>query len=197
MFTSLHLKQFKSWTDTGPVPLAPVTLVLGTNPSGKSSLIQSLLLLKQTVESSDRTIHLNLGGDPAKELFNFGDFKSIRKRGAADRHFSIDFSFKRIGTGSKERVSVGRFAARYGQDSAGSTVVKELHLENSGEDGHTFRVARQNRGAFSIFVDQGTEPLGKSRDYAPERSIAPPSGAGLCMEQSPARRNRHRRPSHR
>ncbi len=48
MFTSLHLKQFKSWTDTGPITLAPVTLVLGTNSSGKSSLIQSLLPLKQT-----------------------------------------------------------------------------------------------------------------------------------------------------
>ena len=79
MFTSLHLKQFKSWTDTGRIPLAPVTLLPGVNSSGKSSLIQSLLLLKQTVESSDRTIHLNLGGDPAKDLFNFGDFKNIHK----------------------------------------------------------------------------------------------------------------------
>ena len=69
MFTSLHLKQFKSWTDTGPITLAPVTLVLGTNSSGKSSLIQSLLLLKQTVESPDRTVHLNLGGDDATDLF--------------------------------------------------------------------------------------------------------------------------------
>ena len=69
MFTSLHLKQFKSWTDTGPITLAPVTLVLSTNSSGKSSLIQSLLLLKQTVESPDRTIYLNLGGDDATDLF--------------------------------------------------------------------------------------------------------------------------------
>ena len=171
MFTSLHLKQFKSWTDTGPITLAPVTLVLGTNSSGKSSLIQSLLLLKQTVESPDRTIHLNLGGDDATDLFNFGDFKGICKQGARDRHFSIAFSFRRVGRERRERVSGGRFAASYGQTSAGATVIKELRLQDS-EDGHCFRIEREMRGAFSVFVDEASEPLGKSRDYAPERSIA-------------------------
>lgn len=174
MFTSLHLKQFKSWTDTGPITLAPVTLVLGTNSSGKSSLIQSLLLLKQTVESSDRTIHLNLGGDASTDLFNFGDFKSIHKRGGKDRYFSIGFSFKRTIIEKRQRVSGGRFAASYGQTSAGSPVIKELRLQDS-EDGHCFRIEREMRGAFSVFVDEAwdetSEPLGKSRDYAPKRSI--------------------------
>ena len=53
----------------------------------------------------------------------FRNFKSIHKKGAKDRYFSIGFSFK--------RVSSGRFAASYGQNSAGSTVVKELRLEDS------------------------------------------------------------------
>ena len=177
MFTSLRLKQFKSWKDTGQITLAPVTLVLGTNSSGKSSLIQSLLLLKQTVESPDRTIHLNLGGDDATDLFNFGDFESIHKQGARqgtrNRHFSIDFSFKRISTGQRrEQVKAVRFAASYGRNSAGSPVIKELRLEDNSEDGHSFRIERQDKGAFSIFVDPAKKPLGKSRDYAPERSIA-------------------------
>ena len=63
MFTSLRLKNFKAWRDSGEMPLAPVTLLLGSNSTGKSSLIQSLLLLKQTITSPDRSIHLNLGGD--------------------------------------------------------------------------------------------------------------------------------------
>ena len=180
MFTSLHLKQFKSWTDTGPITLAPVTLVLGTNSSGKSSLVQSLLLLKQTVESSDRTIHLNLGGDASTDLFNFGDFKSIHKQGGKDRYFSIGFSFKRTIIEKRQRVSGGRFAASYGQTSAGAMVIKELRLQGS-EDGHCFRIEREKKGAFSVFVDDAWDdpesycfglPLEKSRDYAPERSIA-------------------------
>jgi predicted ATPase len=58
MFTRLRLVNFKAWEDTGEIPLKPVTMLLGTNSSGKSTLIQSLLLLKQTVQSPDRSIHL-------------------------------------------------------------------------------------------------------------------------------------------
>lgn len=42
MLTHLKLENFKIWRSTGPVRLAPITLLLGTNSSGKSSLIQSL-----------------------------------------------------------------------------------------------------------------------------------------------------------
>ena len=182
MFTSLHLKNFKSWTDTGPVSLAPVTLVLGTNSSGKSSLIQSLLLLKQTAEAPDRTIHLNLGGDASTDLFNFGDFKSIHKQGATDKHFSVSFSFTRIGEEkSKEFLFCkdGCFAANYCQDPAGSAVIKELFLKStessissSMHDNRNLHVKRANKGTYSVFNDKSTKSLGTSRDYAPERSIA-------------------------
>ena len=48
MLTGLRLRNFKSWDDTGPVRLAPLTIFFGRNSSGKSTLIQSLLLMKQT-----------------------------------------------------------------------------------------------------------------------------------------------------
>ena len=48
MIQHLQLKNFKAWRDSGLVRLAPVTMLLGSNSSGKSSLLQSLLLLKQT-----------------------------------------------------------------------------------------------------------------------------------------------------
>jgi predicted ATPase len=47
------LTNFKAWKDTGELVLKPVTMLFGTNSSGKSSLIQGLLLLKQTVQSPD------------------------------------------------------------------------------------------------------------------------------------------------
>ena len=77
MFSRLKLTNFKAWKDTGDVALRPVTMLLGTNSSGKSSLIQSLLLLKQTVQSPDRSIHLNLGGDETDDLYDFGGFDSV------------------------------------------------------------------------------------------------------------------------
>ena len=55
MFTEMSLKNFKGWEDTEEVRLAPITVFFGTNSSGKTSLLQSILLLKQTAESADRT----------------------------------------------------------------------------------------------------------------------------------------------
>jgi AAA15 family ATPase/GTPase len=93
MFARLKLTNFKAWQDTGDIDLKPVTMLLGTNSSGKSSLIQSLLLLKQTVQSPDRSIHLNLGGDEMSDLFNFGSFDNVLRQGASDpRQFSVSFS---------------------------------------------------------------------------------------------------------
>ena len=85
MFSRLKLTNFKAWKDTGDVALRPVTMLLGTNSSGKSSLIQSLLLLKQTVQSPDRSIHLNLGGDETDDLYDFGGFDSVLHQGARTR----------------------------------------------------------------------------------------------------------------
>ncbi len=50
MINRIHLKNFKIFEDE-PFDLAPLTLFTGINGMGKSSIIQSLLLLKQSFES--------------------------------------------------------------------------------------------------------------------------------------------------
>jgi predicted ATPase len=43
--------------------MAPLTGIFGTNSSGKTAILQFLLMLKQTVESSDQNLPLNFGND--------------------------------------------------------------------------------------------------------------------------------------
>ncbi|MBF0096957.1 MAG: DUF3696 domain-containing protein [Magnetococcales bacterium] len=54
MLKHLRIRNFKGWKDTGDIVMAPITLFFGTNSSGKSSIGQFLMMLKQTAESSDR-----------------------------------------------------------------------------------------------------------------------------------------------
>ena len=61
MFKQISMTNFKSWRETGPVRMAPLTGFFGANSSGKSSLLQMLLLLKQTAESNDRNLVLKTG----------------------------------------------------------------------------------------------------------------------------------------
>ena len=63
MFTKLRFQNFKSWEDTGDMGMANITGFFGTNSSGKTAILQFLLMLKQTVESSDRQRILHMGGD--------------------------------------------------------------------------------------------------------------------------------------
>ena len=67
MIDQRHRQNLNAWRDSGAVQLAPVTMLLGSNSSGKSTLLQSPLLRKQTVASPYRTIHLNVGGSEANE----------------------------------------------------------------------------------------------------------------------------------
>ena len=172
MFTSLCLTNFKAWRETGMIALTPVTMLLGTNSSGKSSLIQSLLLLKQTAQSPDRSIYLNLGGDEVNDFFNFGDFDDVLKLGTrSPRQFSIGFTFQTCGN---SRVPGGRFSCRYGQTAHGGAVIQRLALSTMG---HCFRAIRREKGSFAIFVDDEAQPRAKGQHLAPERSIALPAEA--------------------
>ncbi len=167
MFTQLRLKNFKAWKDTDEVALKPVTMLLGTNSSGKSSLIQSLLLLKQTVQSPDRSIHLNLGGDEVNDLFNFGDFDNVLSQASdGDRQFVLDFAFH---SEVAARIATGTFHCAYGQNSAGGVVIQEWQLATPA---HRFRSVRREKGAYSLIVNDESQPRAKGRHLAPERSIA-------------------------
>jgi predicted ATPase len=54
--------------------LAPITGLFGTNSSGKTSILQLLLMLKQTVQSADRMQVLDFGGND-RDLVELGSFR--------------------------------------------------------------------------------------------------------------------------
>jgi predicted ATPase len=72
MLTYLRIKNFKAWRDTGPIRLAPLTVIFGANSAGKSSLGHLLLGLKQTALSTDRKRALHLGDTTS--LIDLGTF---------------------------------------------------------------------------------------------------------------------------
>jgi predicted ATPase len=61
MLRKLQFTNFKSWAKAD-LACGRITGVFGTNSSGKTSLIQFLLLLKQTKDTTDRAISLELNG---------------------------------------------------------------------------------------------------------------------------------------
>jgi predicted ATPase len=90
MFTEIGIENFKSFGKMQHIPLKPITLLYGPNSSGKSSLIQSLLLFKQTLEESpnDEVVLL-----PRGNLVDLGDYSEFIHKHDEKREFKMSFSF--------------------------------------------------------------------------------------------------------
>jgi predicted ATPase len=76
LITSISLHNFKSWKELRDLPLAPLTVLFGTNSSGKTSLLAALLMLKQTAASYDRKRAVQFGGTE-KDLVDLGSFADL------------------------------------------------------------------------------------------------------------------------
>jgi len=90
MFSELHIRGFKAWRDSYPIRLAPLTVFFGTNSSGKTSICQFLLMLKQTAQSPDRRRVLHPGD--ANTPVELGTFHDMVFR--HDPNAAVSFSFK-------------------------------------------------------------------------------------------------------
>lgn len=92
MITHIRMKNFKSWKDSGEVKLAPLTGFFGTNSSGKSSLLQMLLLLKQNVGHL-KSREIIFFGD-ANSLVNVGNFHEVIHGHEQEEQLELEFGCK-------------------------------------------------------------------------------------------------------
>ncbi|WP_414040457.1 DUF3696 domain-containing protein [Acidithiobacillus sp. M4-SHS-6] len=171
MLTHLKLENFKIWRSTGAVRLAPITLLLGTNSSGKSSLIQSLLLIRQTVKGDDPNLDLNLGNPDADDSVTLGQFKDVLCRHSAASESTtatqVGIEFRWSEDGQAESSTL--FSARYNKGPAGSAELAFLRL---GRDGQGFSVQQRKPGIYRLSLATQAKPLGQSADFRPQRSFA-------------------------
>ena len=82
MLKSLDITNFKAWREL-QIALGKVTGLFGTNSSGKSSVLQFLLLLKQTKNATDRGLVLDFGGPTGgpTNLVNLGNYQTLVHQG--------------------------------------------------------------------------------------------------------------------
>ncbi len=86
----LHLRNFKAFGDTTELKMAPITVLIGPNSSGKSSLLQPLLMFKQTADSRDINTPLVVNGTYVK-LAAFENFIYLHD---LKNKLEINFSFQ-------------------------------------------------------------------------------------------------------
>ena len=106
LIDSFRVNNFKSIRDSNNIYLPKLTIIIGPNSSGKSSLFQPLLLMKQTFEVNDPNSVLVLDGNYG----NFGEFEDfiyqdINEDKPKSKDFSIQFNFANIDSKSVNETS--------------------------------------------------------------------------------------------
>ncbi|HEY6328652.1 MAG TPA: DUF3696 domain-containing protein [Blastocatellia bacterium] len=88
---SLHVRwrNFHGFEDTAWLTIKPLTVILGANNSGKTSLLAPLLLMKQSLLSTDHTLALLTRGD----LTNLGSYDDLIYNHEANRDLAIGVRF--------------------------------------------------------------------------------------------------------
>lgn len=73
MIHEIRLRGFKAFRDTATVEVRDLMVLAGSNSCGKSSFMQALLLLAQTLEARPSTVALDLGG----RFVQFAEFRDM------------------------------------------------------------------------------------------------------------------------
>ena len=124
MITEWRLANFKSVREPARLDLKPLTILAGPNSSGKSTVIQSLLLIAQTLGSQVASHQLVLNG----HLVKLGQFDDLRSSGSSAHAITIGW------TCCPKRDQAG--GRHLGLTSAGSPLrgLRRVHLPDSLRD---------------------------------------------------------------
>lgn len=90
MLREYRLTNFKAFGETVTIPIRPLTLIFGANSSGKSSIFQSLLLLKQTLEEAKNPEIALL---PKGSFVDLGTYRDFVHRHETERGFEFGARF--------------------------------------------------------------------------------------------------------
>lgn len=89
MLKSITLENFKCFKDETRFPLSKINLFTGVNGKGKSSVLQALLLMKQSVDRSEYGSQLHLSGD----WVDLGTFQEVKNKYSEKEEIKIKFEF--------------------------------------------------------------------------------------------------------
>lgn len=86
MLKEYQIENFKAFADTVTIPIRPLTLIFGANSSGKSAVLQSLLMLKQSLNGTEPLT-------PKGRFVDLGSFENLVHGHDTQNRFSFKMTF--------------------------------------------------------------------------------------------------------
>lgn len=192
MLKSISLENYKCFRDKTDIEIAPLTVLCGVNSSGKSSILKSLLMLKQSYEDNSVSNTMLFNG----KYIDNGTYKEILNENHTEEYFTIENSFiieKNKGTEKDNRtlrdlnrlyyyknkfykfiISYSISISAWG-NSLYSNIIRKIDISISGfssEDEVKSSISlKKNKNKYSIFGIQIPDVSGKLGDFTIKNAI--------------------------
>ncbi|MBI2899747.1 MAG: AAA family ATPase [Planctomycetes bacterium] len=176
--TSLRLKNFKCFADTEETQLAPLTVVFGRNNAGKSSLLQGLALLRQTLDNPQENQRLALEGT----LYPAGSYADLVHGHRKTDHISIAIGVKTLAAAGSVEFE---FTC---DDLVQSPKLVRMGILMRGQAPVELRRGVGYSGPFVLFIDRKRQGYSKAADFHfPASGILPIIGSNPTKVGRPSR----------
>ena len=165
MLKKLKLSNFRLFDNPVTVHFRPITILIGRNNSGKSSIIKFLLMLRQSL-NKDSSLFLN----PEGTEVNLGNFdgleNSVMKQNSLTGKHSLHFELT-----VKEKKTPGDTVVSYIQRKEPNNNMNiELSYTTSAEISYQKKEKNVKRHEVSVFYN-GREQLFRNKDNPEENNI--------------------------
>jgi predicted ATPase len=141
--TSIRLENFRCFRDSRQIPIRPLTVIFGRNNAGKSSILHSLFLLRQTLDRPEYGEHLNMRGP----LYPAGGYADIVHQHQSSENITMEFGVQ-VNGGRH-----GRIAMEFSSDEPQPPRLVRFEVKPSGTSTLEIRRGRGRGGPYELHID--------------------------------------------
>lgn len=149
MLKKVKIENFKSFGEQQEIEFAPLTLLYGPNSSGKSSIIQSLLLIKQSMDNRNQHAAPTFSGN----LLDLGSFKTTVHKHDAERDISFEVQYT-SSLDIKEHIAKTSNTLIFGKDD-----LRKLNLKYSNYEVGSETINYLNNCSFSCYQNNSKNKI--------------------------------------
>jgi predicted ATPase len=153
---TIRLQNFKSFKDSGEIPLGRLTVIFGRNNTGKSSILQSLLILRQTMDAPADVARLNLHG-PA---YDGGAYFDVVHKHQTRQNVTFDLGVTIPGTGKGAHLKL-----EFKSDEPQAPRLRRLSVEAAQTDQLVINPGRGAGGPYELSIGSENLSGGKKANF--------------------------------
>lgn len=170
--SALHLEGFKAFSEYTTIPLRPLTLLFGANSAGKSTILQALYLLRQSMTADTPFMHLRLRGP--RVIRSFGSFEDLLSHDRRGHRSKLTIGVSAVMREAPNDGEQSLYFTSGGSSPTNTDVLRVDRIEIASEHGTVWACDGSSVGASSRTHSRESEDYTSRRRWTPSLAVEHP-----------------------